>query len=114
MLYLWIKFLHVVSSTILFGTGLGTAAVMVYGYFYRKISVMSAIHNYVVLADWIFTVSSVIIQPITGFALVYLAGYSLFSAWIVGSVIGYIIALCCWLPVAYLQIQMKKIAMHCE
>lgn len=36
MLYLWIKLLHILSATILFGTGIGTAAVLVYGYYSKN------------------------------------------------------------------------------
>jgi uncharacterized membrane protein len=62
MLYLWLKFIHVISSTILFGTGIGTACVMLYGHRTRDTHVIAAITRYVVFADWVFTAPSAAVQ----------------------------------------------------
>lgn len=110
MLYLLIKFIHILSSTILFGTGIGTASVMVYGHYTQDTRVIAAISRYVVMADWIFTTTSGIIQPLTGVLMVLLVGYSFFTPWIIGSIVGYLIAACCWFPVVYLQIKMRDYA----
>ena len=110
MLYLLLKYIHILSSTILFGTGIGTASVMLYGHLTKQPTIIAAINRYVVIADWIFTASSAIVQPITGFWMVYLAGYAWSTLWIGGSIIGYIIAACCWFPVVYLQIQLRDLA----
>lgn len=112
MFYLWLKFIHILSSTILFGTGIGTACVMYYVHQTRDIHIIAAINRYVVIADWVFTAPSGVIQLITGLWMVFLAGYSFSSFWIVGSIIGYIIAMVCWLPVVYLQIQMRDFAVQ--
>lgn len=110
MWYLWLKLIHILSSTILFGTGIGTACVMVYGYWTRDTHVIAAINRYVVVADWGFTMPSAVIQVATGLSMVYLAGYPLSSFWIMGAIIGYLIAMCCWFPVVYLQIKMRDFA----
>jgi uncharacterized membrane protein len=112
MLYLFLKFIHVVSSTILFGTGIGTASVMLYGHMTRDAKIIAAISRYVVAADWIFTASSAVVQLVTGLWLVYLAGYSFHLFWIYGALAGYVIAALCWLPVVYLQIRMRDLAIH--
>lgn len=109
-LFFWVKYIHILSSTILFGTGVGTAAVMYFGHRTNNPCVIAAINRYVVIADWVFTGSSGLIQPLTGFWLVYYAGYSLTSFWIWGSLLGYIIAGACWFPVVYLQIKMRDFA----
>lgn len=114
MAYLWLKFIHIISSTLLFGTGIGTACTMLYGHRTKNIQVIAATTRYVVLADWLFTATSGIVQPLTGFWLVYLAGYSLQSVWIMGSVIGYLIAAFCWFPVVYLQIKMRDFANYAQ
>jgi len=62
-----------------------------------------------VLADWIFTTPAVIVQPLTGLALVYLAGYPLWNGWVLYAVLLYIVAGCCWLPVVVLQIRMRNL-----
>lgn len=110
MLYLWLKWLHILSATILFGTGIGTACNMFLAHRTRDVYIIAATSRYVVLADWMFTSTSGVIQPITGLWMVYLAGYSLTSTWILGTILGYIIAACCWFPVVYLQIKMRDIA----
>lgn len=112
MLYLWLKFTHVLSATILFGTGIGTACVMFYGHHTRNVSLIAGIARYVVFADWVFTTSSAVIQLVTGLWMVSLAGYSFSSFWIWGSILGYTIAGLCWLPVVYLQIKMRDVAIQ--
>lgn len=110
MPYLWLKFVHVLSSTILFGTGIGTACVMLYGHRTKDTHIIASIARYVVLADWAFTTPSAIVQLFTGLWMVYLAGYSFATLWIYGSLIGYFIAAFCWFPVVYLQIKMRDFA----
>ena len=110
MLYLIIKTLHILSSTLLFGTGIGTACVMLYGHSTKDVRVIAATTRYVVLADWVFTTSSGILQPLTGFYLVYLAGFPWSSRWILWSIIGYAIAAVCWFPVVFLQMKMRDFA----
>lgn len=114
MWYLWLKLIHILSSTILFGTGIGTACVMVYGYMTRDIHVTAAINRYVVLADWGFTAPSAVVQVVTGLWMVYMAGFPLNSIWIMGAITGYIVAMCCWLPVVYLQIKMRDLAVAAD
>lgn len=114
MWYLWLKLIHILSSTVLFGTGIGTACVMMYGYFSRDTHVIASINRYVVLADWVFTAPSGVVQIVSGLSMVYLAGYPLTSLWIIGAIIGYTIAMCCWLPVVYLQIKMRDFAISAD
>lgn len=110
MMYLWLKFIHVISSTVLFGTGIGTASVMLYGHRTKDPLIIAAIARYVVMADWIFTGTSALLQPLTGFAMVFMVGYAWSALWIWGSILGYFIAAFCWFPVVYLQIKMRDLA----
>ena len=112
MLYLFLKFIHILSSTILFGTGLGTACIMIFAHRTRDTYIIATVSRYVVLADWVFTTPAGFIQPVTGLWMVYLAGYSWSSLWIWGSIIGYLIAGFCWFPVVYLQIKMRDFAIQ--
>src|SRR4051794_36827971 len=110
MSYFWLKYIHILSSTILFGIGIGTASVMLYAHFKKQnIKALLAISSYVVSVDWLFTGISGLIQPITGFWMVYLLGYPLKTFWILGSIIGYLITAICWFIVVYLQIKMRNI-----
>jgi len=110
MLYSWIKILHIISSSVLFGTGLGTAFYMFYVNLQKDISLIAEATKQVVLADWIFTATSGLLQFLTGMILVYLKDYSFNSLWLKGSLIGYLIAASCWLPVVWLQMQCRDLA----
>jgi len=112
MEYLLVKWVHVLSSTLLFGTGLGSAFYMFFtnrSYDVRAIAVVS---RRVVIADWLFTTPTAVIQPATGFYLLHLAGMPLSARWVVWSIALYIVAGACWLPVVWIQIQMAKLARH--
>jgi uncharacterized membrane protein len=110
MTSLVVKWLHVVSSTLLFGTGLGSAYYMFCASRTRDARAAAVVVRYVVLADWIFTTTTIIVQPLTGLFLVHLAGIPLNSRWIVGSFVLYFIAGGCWLPVVWIQIRMRSLA----
>jgi uncharacterized membrane protein len=110
MEYLVVKWLHILSSTFLFGTGIGSAFYMLFANISRDIRAIAVVSRYVVIADWLFTATTAVIQPLTGFYLAHLAGLPLQSRWIVWSVILYLVAGACWLPVVWLQMRMRDMA----
>lgn len=110
MTYLILKYFHIISAILLFGTGLGSA-------FYKWMADRSGDINHmvitnknVVLADWLFTTPAVIFQPLSGIWMASLVGLPLTTPWILYSLILYVIAGACWLPVVYLQIKMQKMS----
>ena len=110
MLYLSLKYLHILSMVLLFGTGLGSA-------FYKwmadrsgNLAHIAVVNRHVVLADWIFTTPTVIFQPLSGLWMVYLLGLPLATPWIALSLGLYVFAGLCWLPVVWLQIRMRNLA----
>ena len=108
--YLVVKWIHVISSTILFGTGIGSAYYMLVASLNRDARIAYFVVRNVVIADWIFTTTAVIVQPLSGFYLVYLAGFPPTSRWIVWSTILYLVAGACWLPVVWMQVRMRDMA----
>ena len=110
MEYLIIKWLHIVSSTLLFGTGIGSAFYMLFSSLSRDVRAIAVVSRHVVRADWLFTATTVVFQPLSGFYMIHLAGYPLTSAWIVWSIALYLVAGACWLPVVWLQIRMRDMA----
>jgi uncharacterized membrane protein len=110
MEYLIVKWLHILSSTLLFGTGLGSAFYMFFASRTRDARAIAVVVRYVVVADWLFTTPTIILQPLTGFYLVHLIGLPLTSTWIVGSIVLYLLAGACWLPVVWMQIRMRDLA----
>jgi uncharacterized membrane protein len=109
-MYLLMKWLHILSSTFLFGTGVGSAFYLLFATLSRDVRAIAVVTRLVVLADWIFTSTTVILQPLTGLYLVHLAGLPLHSRWIAWSLALYAIAIACWLPVLWLQLRMKQLA----
>ena len=111
--YLLLKTLHIVSATVLFGTGLGTAF-----HFWRThrsgdVAAIAVSARTTVLADLLFTLPAIVIQPITGVALALMAGYSLTAPWLLASVGLYLVAGACWLPVVAIQLRLRTIAEGC-
>ncbi len=110
MEYIIVKWLHILSSTFLFGTGIGSAFYMLFTSLSRDVRATAVVVRHVVLADWLFTTPTIIIQPLTGFYLIHLAGYPLTSRWIMWTIALYLLAGACWLPVVWLQIRMRGFA----
>lgn len=104
--YLVIKWLHILSSTLLVGTGLGSAFYMFFVNRSGSVAAQAVVTRLVVRADWWFTTPTVILQPLSGFTLAYLAGWSLQTPWIALSLALYLLAGACWLPVVWLQLRM--------
>ena len=108
--YLVLKWIHVLSSTLLFGTGIGSAFYMLFAGLHREPRIVWFVTRYVVIADWIFTTTAVIVQPVTGFWLAHLAQFPLASRWIAWSIALYLVAGACWLPVVWMQLRMREMA----
>lgn len=110
MEYVVWKWLHILSSTLLFGTGLGSAFYMFFASRSRDVRAIAVVVKHVVIADWLFTATTVVFQPLSGFYLMYLAGIPWTSQWIYWSIVLYLLAGACWLPVVWLQIRMRELA----
>jgi uncharacterized membrane protein len=106
----WLKLVHIVSATVLFGTGLGTAFHMWMAHLSRDARAVAIVARNVVLADAIFTTPSVVVQPASGIALLLMAGYDPFSSWLVATYVLYIVAGGCWLVVVWLQLRIRDLA----
>ena len=110
MEYEFIKWVHLLSATLLFGTGLGSA-------FYKwcadrsgNLQIIAHTNRIVVTADWLFTTPTVIIQPVTGVWLAIIMGFPLTEPWILAAFFFYFLAGACWLPVVWLQIKMRNLS----
>ena len=110
MTYLVLKWLHILSSTLLFGTGIGSAYYMFFATRTRDPRVIAQVVRLVVIADWAFTTPAIIAQPLTGLWMVHIAGYPLSSRWIVMSIGLYLVAGAAWLPVVWMQMRMRTLA----
>jgi len=109
-LYLAVKFLHLIGAAILFGTGLGIAFFLFRAERKEQPAAVAATLRTVVVADYVFTATAAIAQPLTGLVLVHLGGYALGETWIWASLALYVVIGACWLPVVVLQIRMRDLA----
>lgn len=108
--YLAIKWLHILSATLMFGTGFGTAFYMFFVNRSGSVPAIAVVTRLVARADWWFTTPAVIVQPLSGYYMARLAGYPLVTGWIVWSFALYALAGLCWLPVVWLQLRMRDMA----
>ena len=110
MLYLSLKTLHVLSMVLLFGTGLGTAWYKWMADRSGNLAHIAVTNRHVVLADWLFTTPTVILQPATGLWMAAMIGLPLSTPWLAASLVLYAIAGVCWLPVVWLQMRMARLS----
>ncbi|MBC5784279.1 DUF2269 domain-containing protein [Ramlibacter sp. USB13] len=112
--YLLLKWVHILSSTILFGAGVGSAFHLFASSLRRRIGGVASSSRNVVLADWLLTTPTAILQPVTGLALVHELELPLSTPWVAWSLGLYAVAVACWLPVVVIQIRMRKVAEAAE
>jgi len=110
--YTLLKVAHVAGATVLLGTGAGIAFFMLMAHRTHDPALIAHTARFVVLADTVFTASAVILQPITGAALAHMAGYPLFSGWIGLRLVLYVVTGLCWLPVVWIQIRLRNLAVQ--
>lgn len=103
-----IKTVHIIGATILFGTGLGIAFFMFRSHFTDDVHEKLYAARTTVLADYLFTLPAAILQPISGVTLICLVGYDWTELWLLITYGLYLLAAACWLPVVWIQIQLKQ------
>jgi len=108
--YLVLKYLHVIGATVLLGTGAGIAFFMVMAHRTGDSATVAATARIVVIADFLFTATAVVAQPVTGLLLARHVGYPLAEGWIVVSIILYLVTGAFWLPVVWMQAKMRELA----
>lgn len=108
--YLALKYLHVIGAAVLLGTGAGIAFFMVLAHRTGEPAIVATVARMVVVADFVFTATAVVAQPVTGLLLVWVAGWSLWEGWIVLSILLYVLTGAFWLPVVWMQMRMRDLA----
>ena len=108
--YLWIKWLHILSSTLLFGTGLGIAFFMWLAQRRGDVRVIAATARSVVIADACFTAPAVLTQLLTGVWLVHALGAGWTQRWLLYALVLFLVVGACWLPVLWLQWRARNLA----
>ena len=109
-IYLILKSAHILSAFLLFGTGLGSAFYKYMSYRGGQVAAIAETDRLVVLADWLFTAPTILIQPLTGVAMLWVIGLPLTTPWVMLTFALYLLAGLCWLPVVWLQLRMKALS----
>jgi uncharacterized membrane protein len=107
--YLLLKYIHLLGAIVLLGTGAGIAFFMLMAHLSRDAAFLARTASAVVIADWVFTATAVVAQPLTGY-LPREVGYSLLEGWLAASLALYLVAGVFWLPVVWMQIRMRDLA----
>ena len=105
-----LRWLHVIGATVLLGTGAGIAFFMLRAHATKDPRTVASVGRIVVLADFVFTASAVVVQPLSGLALIHLQGYALTEPWLMAAYALYVLIGACWLPVVWFQWRMVKLA----
>ncbi|HTQ98944.1 MAG TPA: DUF2269 domain-containing protein, partial [Candidatus Acidoferrum sp.] len=112
--YLFYKWLHILASVVLLGFGLGNAFYLYFTLRTCNLSAIVAIIRMVVQATWWLITPALILQPLTGYLMVHAVGFTWTSEWIVVSLLLYLLAGACWLPVVWLQIKIRDMAIAAQ
>ncbi|WP_343226471.1 DUF2269 family protein [Pseudomarimonas salicorniae] len=110
--YLLVKWIHVLSSTLLFGTGLGIAYFCWTAHRGGDARVIAATAKQVVVADALFTAPAVLVQFGTGLWLMHRLGIGFDPYWIRAALVLFVLVGACWLPVVWLQWRAARLARH--
>src|SRR5689334_13497049 len=112
--YFILKAVHIISAAVLFGTGLGIAFFKWVTDRTGNLAAIRIVSEKVVVADWVFTLPAIVVQALTGLALVKSMGYPLAHGWLAWSLALFCLAGLCWIPVVWLQIRMRDLARTAE
>ncbi len=110
MLYFVLKYFHVLGAAVLLGTGSGIAFFMLAAHLGGKPAVIAGVARIVVIADFIFTATAVVVQPITGSLLALNVGYSFADGWLAWSIVLYVVMGALWIPVVWMQMRLRDFA----
>ena len=110
MLYLFIEYLHVLGAIVILGTGAGIAFFMLMAHRSGDAAFIAKTAEVVVIADFIFTLSAVLLQPATGTLLMWMSSTAITEGWLMTSLVLYAIAGLFWVPVVFMQIEMRDLA----
>lgn len=104
-----VKALHILSATLIFGTGLGSAFFLWRAHQSNDLASLAFAARTVVLADWLFTTPAIVFQPLSGLWLADAAGYRLSENWLLWTYGLFLLAGACWLPVVRIQLRVRDL-----
>jgi uncharacterized membrane protein len=109
-LYFLVKYLHVLGAIVLLGAGTGIAFFMLMAHRSRDVAFIARTAETVVIADTLFTLTAVLLQPVSGAALMLLSSTAWSEGWLIAALALYAVAGLFWVPVIFMQIEMRDLA----
>jgi uncharacterized membrane protein len=109
-LYFIVKYLHVIGAIVILGTGTGIAFFMLMAHRSGDPAFVARTAATVVIADMLFTLTAVVLQPVSGGLLMALSATTFAERWLVTSLGLYAVAGLFWIPVVFMQIEMRNLA----
>jgi uncharacterized membrane protein len=109
-LFFLVKYLHVLGAVVILGTGIGIAFFMLMAHRSGDPAFIARTAATVVIADMLFTASAVVLQPLTGALLMLLSATGLGERWLAASLGLFVVAGLFWIPVIFMQIEMRDLA----
>lgn len=109
-LYFFVKYLHVLGAIVILGTGTGIAFFMLMAHRSNDASFIARTAAIVVIDDMLFTLTAVLLQPVSGGILMMLSSTAMSERWLATSLVLYAVAGLFWLPVIFMQIEMRDLA----
>ena len=109
-LYFLVKYLHVLGAIVILGTGTGIAFFMLMAHRSGEAAFIARTAGVVVIADMLFTLSAILLQPVTGGLLMWLSATTLAEHWLATSLGLYALTGLFWVPVIFMQIEMRDLA----
>ncbi|MES0810448.1 DUF2269 domain-containing protein [Roseibium sp. SCPC15] len=111
MIYDLLRYAHVIGACVLLGTGAGIAFFMVMSNRSQNPVLIAHVAGIVVLADTVFTATAAVFQPVTGYLLARETGWPILEGWVLASLCLYVFVGMFWLPVVWIQIRMRRLAL---
>jgi len=108
--YLLLKTLHVLTSMVFLGTGFGSAWTKLRADRSGDPRTILWAQREIVRADALFTIPAGVLLPVTGVAMATVGGMPLSLPWLAFGFAGYTVSGLCWLPAAFLQVRMRRLA----
>lgn len=105
-----LRWAHIIGACVLLGTGAGIAFFMVMAQRVKDARIIAHVAGTVVIADWLFTASAVVLQPVTGALLAMAIGWPMTEGWILLSLGLYVFVGVLWLPVVWIQHRLRDLA----
>ena len=108
--YFFIKYLHVLGAIVITGTGTGIAFFMLMAHRSGNAAFIARTAATVVIADMLFTLTAVLLQPVSGGVLMMLSSTAFTERWLTTSLGLYAVAGLFWVPVIFMQMEMRDLA----